>query len=61
MHFKIELLDVNQQSVSVSDSRISELRKDIQKYVNGKNLLEAKLEEATREPSMEHPIIFLLS
>lgn len=59
MHFKVELLDINHRSASVADSRITELQKGIQKYVNEKNLIEAKLEEAIREPSMWNSLIFL--
>ncbi|KAL3537048.1 hypothetical protein ACH5RR_000414, partial [Cinchona calisaya] len=56
MHFKIELLDVNHRSASVADSRISELEKETQKYLHEKNLIEAKLEEASREPSRKEII-----
>lgn len=56
MHLKVELLDINHQSASVSDSRIIELEKGIQKYVNEKNLIEVRLEEALREPSRKEII-----
>ena len=56
MHLRVELLDINHRSASVADLRITELEKGIQKYVNEKNLIEVKLEEALREPSMRHPL-----
>ncbi|XP_027112931.1 E3 ubiquitin-protein ligase BRE1-like 1 isoform X1 [Coffea arabica] len=56
MHLRVELLDINHRSASVADLRITELEKGIQKYINEKNLIEVKLEEALREPSRKEII-----
>ncbi|KAL3516889.1 hypothetical protein ACH5RR_023791 [Cinchona calisaya] len=56
MHLKVELLDINHQSTSIADSRITEFERGIQMYVNEKNLIEAKREGALREPSRKEII-----
>lgn len=45
-----ELLDISHQNSAVANSRISELRSEIQKQINERNMLESKLEEASRGP-----------
>lgn len=49
---KNELVDVLQRSSAVADSRISDLEVEIEKYCKEKDLIEVKLEEASKEPGM---------
>lgn len=49
---KNELVDLHQSSV-VADSRISDLEIEIQRYKKEKDQIEAKLEEACKEPGMD--------
>ncbi|KAK6918627.1 Zinc finger, C3HC4 RING-type [Dillenia turbinata] len=50
MHMKSDLVDVLRRSSAVAESRITELESEIKKLINERNLIEAKLEEASREP-----------
>ncbi|KAL6494118.1 ubiquitin-like modifier hub1 [Orobanche gracilis] len=47
---KNEFVDVLNRSSAVSNSRISDLEVEIQRYIKEKDLIEAKLEEASEEP-----------
>ncbi|XP_044493657.1 E3 ubiquitin-protein ligase BRE1-like 1 isoform X3 [Mangifera indica] len=49
-NIKNDLVDVLRRSSAVSDSRIADLRMEIQKQIEGKLGIETKLEEASREP-----------
>ncbi|KAK4414625.1 E3 ubiquitin-protein ligase BRE1-like 1 [Sesamum alatum] len=49
-HMKSELADVLHRTSAVADSRISDLELEIQRYVKEKNLIETKLQEASKEP-----------
>ncbi|KAL0464585.1 UNVERIFIED_CONTAM: E3 ubiquitin-protein ligase BRE1-like 1 [Sesamum latifolium] len=49
-HMKSELADVLHRSSAVADSRISDLELEIQRYVKEKDLIETKLQEASKEP-----------
>ncbi|CAK9149379.1 unnamed protein product [Ilex paraguariensis] len=49
MTIKNDLLDNFHRSSAVADSRITELRIEIQKQINDKNIMETKLEEASRD------------
>lgn len=50
---KNELVDVLHRSSVVVDSRISDLEIEIQRYKKEKDQIEAKLEEACKEPGMD--------
>lgn len=50
---KNDVGDILRRSSAVSDSRISDLQMEIQKQINGRNLIESKLEEASRELGIE--------
>lgn len=50
---KNELVDVLQRSSAVADSRISDLEIEIERYKKEKDIIEAKLEEASKEPGIE--------
>lgn len=50
---KNELVDVLQQSSAVANSRISDLEAEIERYNKEKDLIEVKLDEASKEPGME--------
>ncbi|KAA8550078.1 hypothetical protein F0562_001762 [Nyssa sinensis] len=56
MNMKNDLVDVFHQSSAVADSRITELEIEIQKQINERNLIETKLEEASREPGRKEII-----
>ncbi|PIN03187.1 E3 ubiquitin ligase involved in syntaxin degradation [Handroanthus impetiginosus] len=55
-HMKNDLVDVLNRSSVVADSRISDLETDIQRCLKEKDLLEAKLEEASKEPGRKEII-----
>ena len=50
---KNELVDVLQQSSAVANSRISDLEAEIERYNKEKDLIEVKLDEASKEPGMD--------
>lgn len=56
MNMKTDLADVFRRSSAVSDSRITQLGMEIQIQINNKNLIESKLEEATKEPGRKEII-----
>ncbi|PIA50300.1 hypothetical protein AQUCO_01300798v1 [Aquilegia coerulea] len=56
VNLKIDLADIFQRASAVADSRISGLEKLIQKQIDDRNMLEAKLEEASREPGRKEII-----
>lgn len=47
---KGDLADVTRKMSELSEFGIAELEQELQKYIQDQNLLEAKLEEALREP-----------
>ncbi|KAL0913008.1 hypothetical protein M5K25_016437 [Dendrobium thyrsiflorum] len=51
---KGDLADVTGKIAELSELRIAELEQELQKYTQDQNLLEAKLEEALREPGREN-------
>ncbi|KAH6825748.1 hypothetical protein C2S53_006854 [Perilla frutescens var. hirtella] len=53
---KNELVDVLQRSSAVADSRISDLEVEIERYNKEKDLIEVKLEEASKEPGRKEII-----
>lgn len=60
-NIKNDLVDVLRRSSAVSDSRIADLRMEIQKQIEGKLRIETKLEEASREPGKRTGDAFLRS
>lgn len=56
VNMKTDLADVFRRSSAVSDSRITQLGMEIQIQINNKNLIESKLEEATKEPGRKEII-----
>lgn len=56
---KNELVDVLQRSSAVADSRISDLEVEIERYNKKKDLIEVKLQEASKEPGMDRTFIAL--
>lgn len=57
MYLKNELVDLHSRSASAADSRISELEKEIERQGNEKNLIAARLEEASQGPSKKPLIV----
>lgn len=49
---KNDLVEVCRRSTAVVESRIADLGKEIQKQINERNMIETKLEEASREPGV---------
>lgn len=49
-NLKNDVADVCNRSSAVTDYRLTELERQVQKQVDGRNLIETKLEEASREP-----------
>lgn len=45
-----DVVDVFHQSTVVNEYRIEELEKEIEKQITSRQLIETKLEEASREP-----------
>ncbi|KAH8516624.1 hypothetical protein H0E87_004827 [Populus deltoides] len=56
LNVKNDLVDVCRRSTAVVDSRIAVLGKEIQKQINERNMIETKLEEASREPGRKEII-----
>ncbi|KAJ8900265.1 hypothetical protein K2173_024905 [Erythroxylum novogranatense] len=56
LSMKSDLFDVVRRSCSVSDSRITDLRMQLEKQIEDKRLIEVKLEEASREPGRKEII-----
>nr|GMD77663.1 E3 ubiquitin-protein ligase BRE1-like 1 [Ipomoea batatas] len=56
MNLKNDLLDVLHRSSTVADSRINDLEMEIQKHKRERNLIEMRLEEASREPGRKEII-----
>ncbi|KAM3238484.1 E3 ubiquitin-protein ligase BRE1-like 1 [Capsicum annuum] len=56
MNLKNDIIDVFRRSSTVADSRIAWLEKEIQKHMQERNMIEAKLEEASREPGRKEII-----
>lgn len=50
MNMKNDLLDVFHRNSVLAESRITELRTEIQKQISAKNMIETRLEAASREP-----------
>lgn len=55
-NIKNDIGDVFRRSSAVTSSRISDLQKEIQKQIDGRKMIEAKLEEASREPGRKEII-----
>lgn len=53
---KNEIGEVLRRSSTVADFRISDLKMEIQKQIDGRKMIEAKLEEASREPGRKEII-----
>ncbi|XP_057808383.1 E3 ubiquitin-protein ligase BRE1-like 1 isoform X1 [Salvia miltiorrhiza] len=53
---KNELVDVLQRSSAVANSRISDLEAEIERYIKEKDLIEVKLDEASKEPGRKEII-----
>ncbi|XP_058221678.1 E3 ubiquitin-protein ligase BRE1-like 1 [Rhododendron vialii] len=56
MDMKNDLLDVFHRNSVLTDSRITGLRTEIQKQISVKNMIETRLEEASREPGRKEII-----
>lgn len=50
LNVKNDVVDVLRRSAAVVDSRITDLGMEIQKQIDERKRIEAKLEEASREP-----------
>ncbi|XP_021892764.1 E3 ubiquitin-protein ligase BRE1-like 1 [Carica papaya] len=50
LNMKSDLLDVSRRSSAVAESRIADLGSQMQKHIDERSRIEAKLEEASREP-----------
>ncbi|OIW01083.1 hypothetical protein TanjilG_25191 [Lupinus angustifolius] len=55
-YIKNDIADIFQRSVAVSDSRVADLRAEIQKMIHERNVIENKLKEEAREPGRKHVI-----
>ncbi|KAL7203819.1 hypothetical protein ACSBR2_016965 [Camellia fascicularis] len=56
MNMKNDLVDVFNRNAAVAECRTTELQIEIQKQINEKNLIETRLEEASREPGRKEII-----
>lgn len=56
MYVKNELVDFHNRSATAADSRISDLEKEMEKQRNEKNLIAARLDEASQGPSRKEII-----
>ncbi|KAK9148338.1 hypothetical protein Scep_007095 [Stephania cephalantha] len=56
VNVKVDVADVSRRASAVSHSRIVDLEKEMQKQIDERNLLESKLEEASREPGRKEII-----
>ncbi|KAJ6391015.1 hypothetical protein OIU77_025091 [Salix suchowensis] len=56
LNMKNDLVEVCRRSTAVVESRIADLGKEIQKQINERNMIETKLEEASREPGRKEII-----
>lgn len=52
-YIKNDLADVYQRSVAVSDFRVADLRSEIQRKIEERNVIENKLKEEAREPGLD--------
>ena len=52
MNLKNDITDVFRRSSTIDDSRIAWLEKEMQKHMQERNMIEGKLEEASREPGI---------
>ncbi|MED6120827.1 ubiquitin-like modifier hub1, partial [Stylosanthes scabra] len=55
-YIKNDLADIFQRSVAVADSRMADLRSEIQKKIDERNVIENKLHEEAREPGRNQVI-----
>ncbi|KAJ1421260.1 E3 ubiquitin-protein ligase, partial [Sesbania bispinosa] len=55
-YIKNDLADIFQRSVSVSDLRVADIRTELQKKIEERNVIENKLKEETREPGRKQII-----
>ncbi|GFP80931.1 E3 ubiquitin-protein ligase bre1-like 1 [Phtheirospermum japonicum] len=51
-HMKNEFVDVLHRSSAVANSRISDLEVEIQRYIKEKDIIQGKVEEASKEPEI---------
>ncbi|KAF9687687.1 hypothetical protein SADUNF_Sadunf02G0119000 [Salix dunnii] len=56
LNMKNDMVEVCRRSTAVVESRIADLGKEIQKQINERNMIETKLEEASREPGRKEII-----
>lgn len=49
-NLKVDLAEIPERVSAYCESRVADLKKDIQKLCDEKNMLVVKLEEASREP-----------
>ncbi|KAJ8541679.1 hypothetical protein K7X08_002495 [Anisodus acutangulus] len=56
MNLKNDIIDVFRRSSTIADSRIAWLEKEIQKHMQERNMIEAKLQEASKEPGRKEII-----
>lgn len=61
MNLKNDLIDVFRRSSTVADSRIAWLEMEIQKHMQERSMIEAKLEEASREPGIPKKQLVLIT
>ena len=50
LNVKSDVVDVVRRSAAIVDSKVTDLRMEIQKKIAERNRFEKKLEEASREP-----------
>ncbi|KAF1884032.1 hypothetical protein Lal_00012992 [Lupinus albus] len=55
-YIKNDIADIFQRSIAVSDSRVADLRAEIQKMIHERNMIENKLKEEAREPGRKQVI-----
>lgn len=55
LYIKNELADVFERSVAASDCRVADIRTEIQKKIEQRNVIENKLKEEAREPGWQFP------
>ena len=59
LNIKNDIVDVLRRSSAVADSRATDLKIEIQRQIEERNMIEAKLKEASREPGYKKSDAFL--
>lgn len=59
LNIKNDIVDVFRRSSAVADSRATDLEIEIRKQIEGRNMIESKLKEASREPGYKKSDTFL--